>query len=211
MNIKSGMSYLFFLAFSRNSLTEKVSFVPENRTFAFHITLARISSWGFRAIEPEERPEINESLDLAFSVESIEVMESEMKRNGPVYTILESAVMASLGLAYFYLTPFAWFPSLVMLFFSLEGLLFLFVCHKNLFRIGITSKAILVADREVILIYLSGLRQVSISQQTVYFDYLENLQLTFPTDCVEENEREQFFNTLKEQVNRDKVLFKNVD
>jgi hypothetical protein len=69
----------------------------------------------------------------------------------------------------------------------------------------------LVADREVILIYLSGLRQVSISQQTVYFDYLENLQLTFPTDCVEENEREQFFNTLKEQVNRDKVLFKNVD
>lgn len=128
-----------------------------------------------------------------------------------VYTILESAVMASLGLAYCYLTPFAWFPSIVMLFFSLEGLLFLIVCHKNLFRIGITSKAILVADREVILIYLSGLRQVSISQQTVYFDYLENLQLTFPTDCVEENEREQFFNTLKEQVNRDKVLFKNVD
>jgi hypothetical protein len=128
-----------------------------------------------------------------------------------VYTILESAVMASLGLAYFYLTPFSWFPSLVMLFFSLEGLIFLIVCHKNLFRIGITSKAILVADREVILIYLSGLRQVSISQQTVYFDYLENLQLTFPTDCVEENEREQFFNILKEQVNRDKVLFKNVD
>ncbi len=128
-----------------------------------------------------------------------------------VYTILESAVMASLGLAYYYLTPFAWFPSLVMLFFSLEGLLFLIVCHKNLFRIGITTKAILVADREVILIYLSGLRQVSISQQTVYFDYLENLQLTFPTDCVEEKEREQFFNTLKEQVNRDKVLFKNVD
>jgi len=128
-----------------------------------------------------------------------------------VYTILESAVMASLGLAYYYLTPFAWFPSLVMLFFSFEGLLFLIVCHKKLFRIGITSKAILVADREVILIYLSGLRQVSISQQTVYFDYLENLQLTFPTDCVEENEREQFFTTLKEQVNREKVLFKNVD
>jgi hypothetical protein len=128
-----------------------------------------------------------------------------------VYTILESAVMVSLGLAYYYLTSFAWFPSIVMLFFSFEGLLFLIVCHKNLFRIGITSKAILVADREVILIYLSGLRQVSISQQTVYFDYLENLQLTFPTDCVEENEREQFFTTLKEQVNREKVLFKNVD
>ena len=29
-------------------------------------------------------------LDLAFTVESIEVMESELKRGGPVYTILES-------------------------------------------------------------------------------------------------------------------------
>ncbi len=73
-----------------NSLTEKVAFVPENRTFAPHITLARISAWGFKAIEPEERPEINENIDLAFTVESIEVMESEMHRDGPVYTILES-------------------------------------------------------------------------------------------------------------------------
>ena len=73
-----------------NALTEKVRFVPENRIFAPHITLARISEWEFRKIEPEERPEINEALDLFFTVESIEVMESELKRGGPVYTILES-------------------------------------------------------------------------------------------------------------------------
>ena len=73
-----------------NALTEKVRFVPENRTFAPHITLARISSWEFRAIEPEEVPEINESIDLMFTVESIEVMESELKKGGPVYTVLES-------------------------------------------------------------------------------------------------------------------------
>ena len=72
------------------SITEKISFVPENRTFAPHVTLARISAWEFRAIEPEERPEINEGIDLLFTVESIEVMESEMKREGPVYTVLES-------------------------------------------------------------------------------------------------------------------------
>jgi hypothetical protein len=35
--------------------------------------------------------------------------------------------------------------------------------------------------------------------------------MLFPTDCIEENDREAFFNTLKESVNRDKVLFKNVD
>jgi len=128
-----------------------------------------------------------------------------------VYTFLEVAVLGSLGYAYYSLTHAAWFPAAVMLFFSVESLIFLLICYRNLFRIGITSKAILVADREVTVIYLSGLRQVSISQQTVYFDYLENLQMAFPTNCVEENEREQFFKTLKEQVNRDRVLFKNVD
>ncbi len=72
------------------SLTEKIRFVPENRVFAPHITLARISAMEWRVIEPEERPEINENLDLIFTVESIEVMESEMKKGGPAYTILES-------------------------------------------------------------------------------------------------------------------------
>ena len=73
-----------------NYLTEKISFVPENRIFAPHITLARISAFEFRAIEPEERPEINEKIDLPFTVESIEVMESVLRRSGPIYTILES-------------------------------------------------------------------------------------------------------------------------
>ena len=73
-----------------NSLTEKVSFVPENRIFSPHITLARISSWGWRGIEPEERPEIDEMIDLTFTAESIEVMESEMRKSGPIYTVIES-------------------------------------------------------------------------------------------------------------------------
>ncbi len=73
-----------------NALIEKVSFIPENRTVAPHITLARIGAWAWKQIEPEERPEINESIDLLFTVESIEVMESALKRGGPQYIILES-------------------------------------------------------------------------------------------------------------------------
>lgn len=71
-------------------LLEKVSFKPEGRGFTPHITLARISEFAFRQIEPEERPEINDDIDFMFSVESIEVMESELKRGGPQYTIIES-------------------------------------------------------------------------------------------------------------------------
>ena len=78
-----------------NALTEKIAFVPENQAFAPHITLARISTTEFRIIEPEEVPEINESIDLPFTVESIEVMESVMHREGPVYEVLESHQLKS--------------------------------------------------------------------------------------------------------------------
>ncbi len=55
-----------------------------------HITLARIKTWQLKEIEPEERPEINEDIDLVFEVKSIEIMESRLKRGGPEYTALES-------------------------------------------------------------------------------------------------------------------------
>jgi len=65
---------------------------PKNdvRPYAPHITLGRIKTWEFRKIEPEERPEMNEEINLNFEVNSIDVMESELKRGGPEYTILES-------------------------------------------------------------------------------------------------------------------------
>jgi 2'-5' RNA ligase len=70
--------------------SDKVRFSKEERTFSPHITLARISQWEWRKIEPEERPEIKEDISLVFDVNSIEIMESELKRGGPKYTILES-------------------------------------------------------------------------------------------------------------------------
>lgn len=71
-------------------LVEKINFRPGGKGFTPHITLARILEWEFRKFDLEERPEINEDIDLVFTAESIEVMESELKRGGPVYTILES-------------------------------------------------------------------------------------------------------------------------
>jgi hypothetical protein len=127
-----------------------------------------------------------------------------------VYTLLEAAVLLSLALGYYFLTPDAWFPALVMLVFSIESIVFLLICSRKLFRIGLSSKAILVADREVILIYLAGLRQVSISQQTVYFDYTNDLQLSFPTDCLLAVEKDLFFENLSSLVDKNKVLFRNV-
>ena len=79
----------------QDSLLESVRFSPESREFSPHVTLARISEWEFKKLEPEEIPEINEHIELIFTAESIEVMESEMKRGGPVYNVLESCELKS--------------------------------------------------------------------------------------------------------------------
>ena len=67
----------------------------KSRPYAPHITLGRIKAWEFRNIEPEERPEVNEEIGLSFEVNAIDVMESQLKRGGPEYSILESCPLKS--------------------------------------------------------------------------------------------------------------------
>ncbi len=65
----------------------------EKREFSPHITLARIKTWYWRKIEPEERPEIEKEIDFNFEVKSIEVMESKLKRTGAEYSVVESMTL----------------------------------------------------------------------------------------------------------------------
>ena len=73
----------------------KMFFKPEKRDSIPHITLARIKEWEWRRIEPEERPQVAEKINLTFPVASIELMESVLKRTGPEYKILESYFLNS--------------------------------------------------------------------------------------------------------------------
>ncbi|HOX30487.1 MAG TPA: RNA 2',3'-cyclic phosphodiesterase [Candidatus Paceibacterota bacterium] len=63
--------------------------------FSPHITLARINQFEIRKMDPEEVPGIDENISISFTAESIEVMESELKKGGPVYTVLESATLGT--------------------------------------------------------------------------------------------------------------------
>ena len=77
-----------------NSLQGEVSNLKrESRAFAPHITLGRLKSWEFKTLEPEERPEISEEISLSFEVNSIEIMESKLKPQGPDYFTLESLTL----------------------------------------------------------------------------------------------------------------------
>lgn len=60
-----------------------VKFIP-------HITLGRIIKWRFNRIEPEEVPEINIDFKFNLKTGTIDLMESELKRGGPEYTILKT-------------------------------------------------------------------------------------------------------------------------
>ena len=82
--------------------------------------------------------------------------------------------------------------------------------QRDAFRVGLSSKALIVADRDVTLLYFTGLRKVSIHQQTIYFDYIKDLQLSFPLDCIQPEMKDEFFAQLKDQVNTDKVFFSKV-
>jgi len=124
-----------------------------------------------------------------------------------VYNLIESCIMLSLGLSIYNLTTHALVPTIVLLSFSFDNVLFLAIGYKNRFRIGLSSKALIVSDREVTVIYFEGLRKISIEQQTIYFDYIKDLQLSFPTNCLRDEDKELIFNGLNDIVDKDKVMF----
>ncbi len=62
----------------------------DEREFAGHITLARIKTWLFKQIDLEEQPNIIQDFSAEIPVNSIELMESVLKRSGPKYKILSS-------------------------------------------------------------------------------------------------------------------------
>lgn len=62
----------------------------EKREFLPHVSLARIKTWQWRRVEAEERPNIEEEFNLSFRVDSIQIMESKLKKAGAEYTILEN-------------------------------------------------------------------------------------------------------------------------
>ncbi len=60
----------------------------ELKTYRPHITLGRIKTGQWRKLDFQ--PKIDEKFEHSFSVETIEVMQSNLKRTGPEYSVLES-------------------------------------------------------------------------------------------------------------------------
>lgn len=127
-----------------------------------------------------------------------------------LYTILEAFVYAAFGLGTFYVSNLAWMPLIAMTFAFIDNITFmLYGGLKHKYRIGMTSKALLSCDREVVLIFFKGLRKVHKHQQTLYFDFKDNLQLHFPMNLIPQEKHADFFNHLKKNVDETRVYFQN--
>jgi hypothetical protein len=133
-------------------------------------------------------------------------MGKERKSRARMYLAIEAFVSIVYAVAFYLITPEAW--SFVLLFFLsfIDQLIFMLVAVP-FFRVGITHKAVVVADRELKVLYFSGLRRVEAHQQTVYFEYIQDLQLFFPTNSIPEGQYAAFREVLETRVNRDKVFF----
>ncbi len=134
---------------------------------------------------------------------------SKRTKRVSTYLILESTVMLVLAFGLLTLTDKAWMPAIGFAYGGLDGLLFMLIgIRGKRYRVGLSSKALIVADREVTLLYFTGLREVTVHQDSIYFDYIKGLQLLFPLDCIPEEKRDEFFQHLENSTNRDKVYFR---
>jgi len=136
---------------------------------------------------------------------------SKRKQRVITYTLLEVLVMTSLSFALYRILDFWVLPAGILLFFSVESIVFILSGVKNRFRVGVSSKAIIAADREVVIVYFSGLQKITLGKDSIYFDYIKELQLLFPTDCIEKDQISDFKKEVQKRIDRDKVLIRNRD
>jgi len=130
------------------------------------------------------------------------------KKRIVTYQALEAIIMLCAAIALYTVAKEAWAPALAFGFGVVDNIIFAIVgLLKDGFRIGLSSKALIVADREVTLLYFSGLRKVSVQQESIYFDYIKDLQLSFPSNCIEESTKKDFLTQLEAEMDPEKVYF----
>jgi hypothetical protein len=151
---------------------------------------------GVRMVNKKEKFQWNEEID------------KKRKSQVNMYLIIEGILHLLIAMTFVLLTPKALVMACVFLALGLDHLLFcIFGNVFHLWRVGVTNKAVVVAERDFKVLYFSGLRKVSVHQQTLFFDYIKELQLAISIDNITPSNRSTFRNIIEEKVNRERVHF----
>ncbi|RFC55715.1 hypothetical protein [Brumimicrobium aurantiacum] len=138
---------------------------------------------------------------------------SERLQRVLLYNSLEVVGFFLIGIVFFVFSKDALFITLIFFIFiadaianTLRGV----VGHK--YRVGMTSKAIVAVDREVVAIYFKGLKRISISKGQLFFEYNNNdLVLDFQLNMIPNDQQEEFMRLLRLNVDETKVYFSGFD
>lgn len=123
-----------------------------------------------------------------------------------LYQILEAFIMLFVSVALTVISEHALPISIALAFGVIDSIIFMFVGYGNKYKIGLTNKAILLADREVKVLYFNGLREISLHHGMIFFDYKDDLHLHFPANCIANDQKESFKQIVGEMINKDKVF-----
>lgn len=156
-----------------------------------------IRRWtGVNLVSKVEKYQWNEPMDKARTNQAV------------MYLNIEAIFHAAFALGIYMLTPLSWPLVITLLILAFEHFLFGWIGKsRKLFRVGVTKNAVVFSDRDTKIAYFSGLRQISVQQQTLYFDYIEELQISFPSIAISPKDRNSFRTAVENNVDRDKVYF----
>lgn len=121
---------------------------------------------------------------------------------------LEILTFLILAIAFVRLSIDATIVTLVLFIVIIDmGINFFLGIQKNKYRIGMTKKAIVSADREVLPIYFKGLKRVTKQGIRLYFEYVNDLVLDFNLESLPPEKQEEFLALLRKTVDEKKVYF----
>jgi hypothetical protein len=153
-----------------------------------------IRRWiGMRLLSQESKFQYNQEISL------------ERKNRVVVYNMIEAGILLFIAYAIYRVSNQAWPITLAYGMGFVDQLMFTFIGYfGKKWRLGVTKKAIVIADREVSALYFLGLRKIYISQDTLYFEYIEDLHLDLP--IVSAPDRKVFLQKVMENINHEKVF-----
>lgn len=125
-----------------------------------------------------------------------------------LYNTIEVLFLLLFGAFFYSMSNFSAYLGLTFFILSIEHFLNTFLgIQRKMYRVGMTKKALIRVDREVNVIYFKGLQKITKHQQTLYFEYVNDLVLHIPLNVIPEEEQTAFYKALRTQVDPDKVFY----
>ncbi|HZH87123.1 MAG TPA: hypothetical protein VFD77_07395 [Brumimicrobium sp.] len=136
------------------------------------------------------------------------VISQERKQRVILNNSIEILGFFLIGLVFVIFSKDAVFISLIFLIFIVDSVINTLrgIIGKK-YRVGMTKKAIVSVDREVIAIYFKGLKRITIQKDLLFFEYTNDLVLSFSLSDIPPEKQEEFMHLLRKNVDETKVYF----